>query len=140
MTETKRSRRDVLCRGAVVLSGASIAGCTRGASSEPRIVSMTNRNGFDPRTVTIDAGRTVRWTNDSDVGHTVTAYETGIPDDATYFASGGFESERAARNDVSGGIVPVDEGYEHSFERSGIYEYFCIPHEGSGMVGTVRVR
>ncbi|WP_241997224.1 plastocyanin/azurin family copper-binding protein [Halorubrum sp. SD626R] len=32
------------------------------------------------------------------------------------------------------------ENYEHTFEEPGTYEYFCIPHEGSGMVGTVRVK
>ncbi|QLG64062.1 plastocyanin/azurin family copper-binding protein [Halorarum salinum] len=31
------------------------------------------------------------------------------------------------------------ETYEHTFEVEGEYGYFCIPHEGAGMVGTVTV-
>ena len=29
---------------------------------------------------------------------------------------------------------------EHTFNQSRTYGYFCIPHESSGMVGTVRVK
>jgi plastocyanin len=77
--------------------------------------------------------------NDSDVGHTVTAYEGRIPERAGYFASGGFETERGARNDVRGGLLDADESYEHTFEVEGEYGYFCVPHESSGMTGTVVV-
>jgi plastocyanin len=102
-------------------------------------VSMTDDFGFDPKRLTISAGTTVKWTNDSAVGHTVTAYDSRIPTNATYFASGGFDSEEAARNAVSGGLLASGEVYEHTFEISGTYEYVCIPHESSGMTGTVVV-
>jgi plastocyanin len=94
---------------------------------------------FEPKAATIETGETVRWTNESDIEHTVTAYVDEIPDEAAYFASGGFESERAARNRVTEGLIAPGENYEHTFEEPGTYGYFCIPHEGSGMVGTVRV-
>ncbi|WP_310902110.1 plastocyanin/azurin family copper-binding protein [Haloarcula onubensis] len=94
---------------------------------------------FDPKRSTISAGTTVRWRNDSAVGHTVTAYNDEIPSDAAYFASGGFESETAARNDISGGLIASGDTYEHTFELSGTYEYVCIPHESSEMTGTVVV-
>ncbi|WP_425499645.1 plastocyanin/azurin family copper-binding protein [Halogeometricum luteum] len=100
---------------------------------------MNEDFAFDPKTVTVSAGTTVRWVNDSEVGHTVTAYGDRIPTEAAYFASGGFESERAARNDVSGGLLATDETYEHTFDITGTYEYVCIPHESSGMTGTVTV-
>ena len=45
----------------------------------------------------------------------------------------------AARDDLQGGLIGEGESYRHAFEVAGTYEYFCIPHEGSGMVGTVRV-
>ena len=103
-------------------------------------MSMTDQLTFDPETVTIATGGTVTWTNDSGVGHTVTAYEDDIPSDAAYFASGGFESESAARNDISGGMVDSEGSYEHAFAVAGIYEYYCVPHQGGGMVGTVEVK
>lgn len=100
---------------------------------------MTDGFRFDPKRITVSTGTTVKWTNDSDVGHTVTAYDDQIPTDAAYFASGGFESEKAARNDVSGGLLASGDSYEHTLEISGSYEYVCIPHESSGMTGTVVV-
>jgi plastocyanin len=72
----------------------------------------------------------------------VTAYESGIPDEAAYFASGGYDSEEAAREawtNLEGAITSGDT-YEHTFEVPGTYHYFCIPHERGGMVGTVTVK
>lgn len=100
---------------------------------------MNDSFAFDPKRLTINSGTTVRWVNASDVGHTVTAYEDRIPADAAYFASGSFESEKAARNNVSGGLLASEETYEYTFEVTGTYGYVCIPHESSGMTGTVVV-
>ncbi len=116
------------------------AGCLNRQSSTNRTVTMTGDFGFDPKTATIEPGQTVTWKNTSDVDHTVTAYEDEIPDAAAYFASGGFESERAARNHVTEGLIASDGEYEYTFEEPGTYEYYCIPHESSGMVGTVHVK
>ncbi|WP_435073580.1 cupredoxin domain-containing protein [Halorubrum sp. HHNYT27] len=100
---------------------------------------MPDSHTFAPKTVTIESGETVIWTNESDIQHTVTAYGDEVPNDAAYFASGGFGSERAARNRISEGLIAPGEAYEHQFDRPGTYGYYCIPHESSGMVGTVRV-
>ncbi len=139
MTRAIRTRRDVLRLGAATLATLGTAGCLSGGPSDSRTVGMSDDFAFDPDTATVQAGGTVTWENDSDVSHTVTASEDGIPDDATYFASGGFDSERAARNDMDDGLVAPGDDYEHTFEVSGTYDYYCIPHEGSGMAGRVRV-
>ena len=116
------------------------AGCSSNSQSNGTArISMNSDFAFDPETLTISSGTTVRWVNDSDVGHTVTAYEDEIPTEAAYFASGGFESEKAARNDVSGGLLASGDTYEQTFDVTGTYEYVCIPHESSGMTGTVIV-
>lgn len=118
----------------------STAGCLNGQSSSAQTITMPDADTFEPATVTIESGETVTWRNDSDIQHTVTAYEDEIPDEATYFASGGFESETAAKNRVKDGLIAPGENYQHTFDQSGTYRYFCIPHVGSGMVGTVRVK
>lgn len=107
-------------------------------------VDMTDDLAFDPETVTVSVGDTVTWENVGSVGHSVTAYEDEIPEDAEYFASGDFDSEQAARDayvpgDTDAGDVPGGESWAHTFETAGTYEYFCIPHE-SIMVGTVEVQ
>ncbi|MDY6817185.1 MAG: plastocyanin/azurin family copper-binding protein [Halobacteriales archaeon] len=117
----------------------TLAGCS-GSASTSRTVEMTDDLQFKPASVTVKQGTTVTWENVGSVGHTVTAYADGIPDGATYFASGGFESERTARQRVTAGLIAAGETFEHTFERSGTYEYFCIPHESSGMTGSVQVK
>lgn len=139
MSSTLCNRRTFLRSSGGVLATISTAGCLSGQSSDSKTVAMTGDFAFEPVTLTITTGQTVTWTNESDAGHTVTAYEGDIPDTAAYFASGDFESESAARTHVSEGLVASGDRYEHTFERPGTYEYYCVPHESTGMVGTVRV-
>ncbi|MDT3437635.1 plastocyanin/azurin family copper-binding protein [Haloarcula sp. 1CSR25-25] len=133
-------RRTVLRLSTATLATLSTAGCLSGQASSGQTVTMPANLTFEPKTATVETGGTVTWTNESDIEHTVTAYEDEIPDGSAYFASGGFESERAARNRVTEGLIAPGENYEHTFDQPGTYGYFCIPHEGSGMVGTVRVK
>ena len=134
------NRRTVLRLSTATLTTLSTAGCLNGQSPTTQAVTMPDGLTFEPKIATIETGESVRWINESDIEHTVTAYEGEIPDEATYFASGGFESERAARNRVNEGLIAPGEDYGYTFDQPGTYGYFCIPHEGSGMVGTVRVK
>lgn len=138
-TTRRCDRRTLLRVGATALATLGLAGCTSDGSAGARTVEMSPDLAFAPETAPVEVGGTVTWTNESEVEHTVTAYADRIPDNATYFASGGFDSERAARANLSEGLVAPGEEYSHSFDRAGTYDYYCIPHEGSGMVGTVRV-
>ena len=122
---------------------SSLAGCAAitGARDEAdHDVGMT-ASRFHPETLTVPVGTTVVWGNTSSRAHTITAYEAHIPENAAYFASGGFDAELAARKGWGrgeGGIT-TGETYEHTFEVPGEYHYFCIPHARGGMVGTVVV-
>jgi plastocyanin len=98
---------------------------------------------FVPATYEVTVGETLVWRNTSGAEHTVTAYEEGIPDEAEFFASGGYEGEQEARDawfDDRGGRIGVRDTFEHTFEVAGEYSYFCIPHETGGMTGKVVVR
>jgi plastocyanin len=110
--------------------------------TETDTVEMTDSLAYAPKRIQVSAGTTVTWENVGNIGHTVTAYEGEIPDGATYFASGGFDAQSAAVDGYKNGQegnVPGGESYEHTFETTGTYEYYCIPHEMNGMVGTVKV-
>jgi len=37
----------------------------------------------------------------------------------------------------AGGNLEAGETYEHTFETTGTHDYYCIPHEMNGMVGTI---
>lgn len=139
-----RSRRAVLRRGAVaagvVATGSgALAGCL-GGHPESVTVEMTDDLTYEPRDVTVAVGGTVTWVTVGSVPHTVTAYRDELPAGATFFASGGFDSEAAARDEVRAGYVREGERYTHRFETPGRHGYFCVPHEGAGMTGTVTVK
>ena len=137
------TRRRVLA--ALGTAGAvGVAGCAGGGGASAQDdydVGMT-AVAFDPVEITVSVGDTVVWANTSSRGHTVTAYDSGIPDDADFFASGGYDSTAAARDAFGselGGLIDSGDTWSHTFEVAGEYEYLCIPHEASGMIGTVVV-
>ena len=109
---------------------------------EATTVEMTDGLAYEPKQVKVEAGTTLTFENVGSIGHTVTAYEDKIPDGASYFASGGYDSEQAAKDaygNEQGGNIPKGETYEVTLETTGTYEYYCIPHEMNGMVGTIKV-
>ncbi len=121
----------------VIGTPTALAGCLE----DDHDIAMT-ADGFVPEELTVPPGTTVVWENTSSRRHTVTAYEGGIPEDAEYFASGGFEDEATARAafwDDFGGEIDNGERYEHTFEVPGRYDYVCVPHEDGGMYATVFV-
>jgi plastocyanin len=122
---------------------AALAGCSLAGGADPGDVEMT-KNAYIPREIEVSVGDTVTWVNNGSRGHSITAYEDAIPERATYWASGGFDSESVAREAFADaepwGNVPSGESWSHTFETPGEHAYFCIPHERAGMVGTVVVR
>jgi plastocyanin len=101
-----------------------------------RGVDIPNRY-FQPQSVTVYVGATVRWTNTSRERHTVTARSSS----ADQFTSS---------NNCPGGIFSNDcigpgASYAHTFERRGTFTYYCrrhgvdAPYPNCGMCGRVRV-
>lgn len=76
---------------------------------------------FVPSCITVTAGQTVTWTNDSTIVHTVTS----DPGDPMGFNSG----------NLTGG-----SHYSFSFTVTGTYGYHCTFHQSMGMIGTVIVQ
>jgi plastocyanin len=137
-------RRRRLLAATGVAGAAALAGCAAigSAGGETEYDVGMTAVAYDPPTITVETGDEVVWYNGSSRGHTVTAYADALPEGATFFASGGFESEPAARREWNAGLagnVASGESYSHVFETPGTHGYFCIPHERAGMVGTVEV-
>ncbi|MDE1925125.1 MAG: cupredoxin domain-containing protein [Patescibacteria group bacterium] len=100
----------------IVAPNARFVNEARAAQSGVSMVGMT----FSPGTITIAAGDTVTWTNNSSLQHTVTA------DD------GSFDS----------GTINAGGTYSHTFMTPGTYRYYCRFHGalgGVGMSGTIVV-
>ena len=76
-------------------------------------------NFFSPANITVEPGTTVTWVQSGNNPHTTTSYD-GLWDSG--IIEGG-----------SGGT------FSFTFQEPGTYDYFCIPHEDLGMVGSVTV-
>ena len=70
---------------------------------------------FEPATLAVAAGATVRWFNDDALPHTVTA----------------------ADDSWDSGNLPPGDSFERRFDSPGTYAYFCSYHPG--MAGTIVV-
>ncbi len=103
------------------------------ARPAPAVVKMTNLLKFEPETLTVTVGETVTWKNGSDLVHSVTA------DPAKATIKGSVKLPAGA-HPFDAGLLAPGATFEHRFTVPGTYRYFCIPHEGAKMVGTVVVR
>lgn len=119
--------------------GTTETGTDRTTTTGGRIVDVAagpeGRLRFDPETVEVDVGDTVRWTFESP-GHNVTSKpgaseKVRNPEGAEPFAS--------YEGDQHYAVVPEGSTYEHAFTVPGEYVYVCEPHADQGMVGTVVV-
>lgn len=123
-------------------AGLLVLGLWMGAVGEPvaaqstagpaAVVDMTNTLEFAPDTVRVEGGETVRWKNGSVIVHTVTADPEKATEDGSVQLPDGAES-------FDSGTLDPEATFEHTFPVPGTYRYFCIPHEGTNMYGTVIV-
>lgn len=112
-------RRFLLPAVAVLAVTVFAAGCGgTGESSEPVAtteVKMVKSYRFDPKTIEIEAGQTVTWTNEDNFTHTVQVE--------------GQEDHKVGQG----------ESVEITFDEPGTYEYVCTLHS-QDMDGTVIVK
>ena len=120
-----------LSRALVVVLLAGIAagmGGATGIAKNVTVVRMTDAFRFEPDEVTIHAGDAVEWRNVSPFDHVVT-------DDRTL----GDAAIPAGAQAFSFGAIKAGTSYRRVFTVPGEYRYFCVPHEGIGMVGRITV-
>ena len=103
---------------AVLAAGLLTAGCGGSGPSEPVAtteVKMVKSYRFDPKTIEIEAGQTVTWTNDDNFTHTV-------------------EVDGQEDHEVGKG-----ESFSITFDTPGTYHYVCTLHS-KDMDGEVIVK
>ncbi|MEE9205920.1 MAG: plastocyanin/azurin family copper-binding protein [Acidimicrobiia bacterium] len=143
LREPRASRRDVIASGGrliALVSGLALAGCGLGGQAYQPVsadvaatVEMTNGLSFSPVKLTVEVGDVIEWRNRSLFTHTVTA-DPKLAKDATHV-----ELPKGARP-FDSGDVPPGEIFRLALEVPGRYRYFCIPHEGKGMLGEIDVK
>ena len=100
----------------------------------------TNQAGFEPKTVEIAAGTTVRFVNVSGGPHNIAFYADSIPTGAATV----WNAAMANRMDnlSSPFLTNANDHYDVSFANApkGVYKGFCLPHSALGMKVTVTVK
>lgn len=123
ISSVSRSLSLALC--AVVLVIGSFFMAVSPAAADTLTVKMGADNGmlaFDPPTLTIKAGDTVKWVNNKLPPHNI-VFEGGVAN--------------KSHNDL---MFSPGESYEVTFDTPGEYSYYCAPHRGAGMAGKVVVQ
>ena len=113
----------------------ALVACDGGTETE----ILMEAHVFQPATLTISAGESITWVNDSDEAHTVTAFEESFPAGAEYFSSGGSSSEAEANELLPDELIEPGESFEVTLEEPGTYSYYCIPHRTDQMRGMIVV-
>lgn len=125
MTTTTRKARGRPRRHGLMFAGlVLVLGCSEHQDlmgpGDGEAVEVELRNfEFSQPELRIEAGTTVRWKNTTSSFHTVT------PDGHTAWTEWQTASD--------------GETFEVTFEGAGTYPYYCSPHRGLGMTGTVIV-
>jgi len=84
---------------------------------------IMNNFSFQPVVLTINAGDTVKWTNQEGTLHTVTS-GTNCQDNGVW---------------TSSGLLSNGQTFSVMFSQAGTYPYFCTIHCSIGMTGTILV-
>jgi plastocyanin len=108
----------LLPAAALLAAGLLAAGCGGSGTSEPVAttdIQMAKSYRFDPKTIEVDAGQTVTWTNEDNFTHTVQV--------------DGQEDHKVGQG----------ESVSLTFETPGTYHYVCTLHR-QNMDGEVIVK
>ncbi|QBE69491.1 Plastocyanin [Synechococcus sp. WH 8101] len=107
------------CFALILVFGLGIASA-HAATVEVKLGSDSGMLAFEPSTVTIKAGDTVKFVNNKMAPHNAV-----------------FEGhDELSHTDLA--FAP-GESWEETFTTAGTYDYYCEPHRGAGMVGKVIV-
>jgi plastocyanin len=123
ISSLSRSLSLAFCAVALVIGSFFMA--VSPAAAETYTVKMGADSGmlaFDPSTVTVKAGDTVKWSNNKLPPHNIM-----------------FEGDAANKSHDQLMFSP-GESYEVTFDTPGTYSYYCSPHRGAGMAGKVVVQ
>ena len=136
---TTSSRREFVKASGLALAGFGVVpflGARFRHSAVPAVIEMRSdalgaQVWFDPIGLHVEPGTTVRWIVRENV-HTTTAYHPKNDQHSLRIPEG-------ARPWDSGYLVQPGKYFEVTLSVPGVYDYYCTPHEGAGMVGRIVV-
>merc|ERR1719327_2549769 len=126
------SRRDVIDNAKNLIFGGLFAAAASPAIANAVDVKLGSDGGqlvFVPDEVTIKAGDSVTWLGNKGMPHNVVFDEENVPD--------GTALDKINHEDM---INDEGEKVTSKFDKPGTYAYYCEPHRGAGMNGTIIVK
>lgn len=117
-----------LLLSSLLLTVAMVFSAVLPAHADTVEVKMGADNGmlaFQPAKVTIQAGDTIKWVNNKLAPHNV-VFDSSV--------------KNADKLTHKGLAFAPGESFEATFTEPGEYTYYCEPHRGAGMVGTIIVQ
>lgn len=120
-----------LAVGVALWAGGSRAGSPGGQRTV--VVKMTDGLQFVPAKVTVRVGDRVLWRNVGRIAHTVTTLRSKASNPAHARVPKGAKAWDSK-------FIFEKKTYARRFAVPGVYRYFCIPHEGARMIGTIVVK
>ena len=102
------------------------------ASDATVTIRMTDGLQFRPARVSVRRGTRVTWKNVGSVAHTITSIRAKATNKA-------YARVPAGARAWDSGFVGGGRSYSRVLSVPGVYRYFCIPHEGAKMIGTIVV-
>jgi len=120
----------LMLAAACATTGPAITGSAGPAADA--VIDMQPSLRFAPTAQTISVGDTVEFRNLSAFVHSVSTRPTTPEKAASTQLPAGAES-------FDSGDIPAGGVYRQTFTVPGTYKYFCDPHHGAGMTGTIIV-
>src|SRR3954468_23531696 len=122
----------------LVILAASVSAQNTKQPSAPSGQATMQMGAFDyrPLGITIKAGQTVRFINNSSATHSVT---DGPLNDPKKNGSNRADRLPAGEKPFDSGDIEPQQTWEHQFKTPGTYRFHCAYHEKDGMSGVVTV-
>lgn len=111
---------------------ASASGVAARTAELVVVVQMTDGLQFRPARVTVKRGTRVTWKNTGGIAHTITTVRAKATNKA-------YARVPAGARAWDSGFIGGGKSYSRVLTVPGVYRYFCIPHEGAKMIGTIVV-
>jgi len=132
-SDDRCTRRNAMKRAAALASGVAASAVAGPAfAAETKEVKMGADSGllvFEPAKTSICVGDSVKWVNNKAGPHNVVFDEDNIP--------AGVDQEKISMIDEQ--LGEPGESFTMKFDTAGTYGYYCEPHRGAGMLGTLTV-
>merc|ERR1711935_658356 len=114
------------------LKKAAVVGVSTILLASPATIKLGGDNGelgFFPNKITVAKGETVEFVNNKAFPHNVVFDEDNVPS--------GVNADAISHEDYLNG---PGEKVTNKFDTPGTYGYYCEPHQGAGMQGTIIVQ